>query len=108
MIVDGHPVDPQTLLVKRRRELDEQRWRWIAQAAVLVMLISVVACPWLVEPLRPTFAAINVEHKEAPSFADMLAGIRREIWTARFSAQPVFKRVSGKIRRLLPRWFLAA
>jgi len=47
-------------------------------------------------------------HKEAPSFADMLAGIRREIWTARFSAQPVFKRVSEKIRRLLPRWFLAA
>ncbi|MHC4178289.1 MAG: IS701 family transposase [Planctomycetota bacterium] len=47
-------------------------------------------------------------HKQAPSFYDMLAGIRREIWAARFSRHPVFKRVSTKIRELLPHWLLSA
>ena len=47
-------------------------------------------------------------HKRAPSFYDMLAAVRREIWAARFSAHPVFKRVSEKIRELLPNWMLAA
>jgi len=47
-------------------------------------------------------------HKKAPSFCDMLAGVRREIWAARFSAHPVFRRVTLKIRELLPHWLLAA
>ena len=47
-------------------------------------------------------------HKKTPSFSDMLTGVRRDIWAARFSAQPVFKRVSEKIRELLPNWMLAA
>ena len=47
-------------------------------------------------------------HKQAPSFCDMLAGTRRAIWAARFSAHPVFTRVSAKIRELLPHWLLAA
>ena len=47
-------------------------------------------------------------HKRAPSLYDMLAAVRREIWAARFSAHPVFKRVSENIRELLPNWMLAA
>ena len=47
-------------------------------------------------------------HKQTPSFCDMLAGVRRDIWAARFSAHPVFKRVSEKVRELLPSWLLAA
>ncbi len=46
--------------------------------------------------------------KAAPSFADMLAGTRREIWTARLNAHPHFRRVGQKIRELLPHWLLAA
>ena len=47
-------------------------------------------------------------HKQTPSFYDMLAAVRREIWAARFSAHPLFKRVSEKVRELLPTWLLAA
>ena len=47
-------------------------------------------------------------HKQTPSFSDMLAAVRREIWAARFSAHPVFKWVSEKTRELLPNWMLAA
>jgi hypothetical protein len=45
-------------------------------------------------------------HKQTPSFSDMLAAVRREIWAARFSAHPDFKRVSEKIRQLFPCWLL--
>jgi hypothetical protein len=48
------------------------------------------------------------QHKVSPSFNDMVAAIRREVWTSRFSAHPVFKRVREKIRNLLPHWLLAA
>ena len=47
-------------------------------------------------------------HKSHPSFLDMIAAVRREIWAARFSAHPAFKRVSQKIRELLPQWLMAA
>ena len=46
-------------------------------------------------------------HKRTPSFSDMLAGVRREIWAARFSAHPVFEGVCAKTRELLPGWMLA-
>lgn len=46
--------------------------------------------------------------KREPSFADMLSAARREIWTARISANPVLRAVSSKIRDLLPPWLLAA
>lgn len=46
-------------------------------------------------------------HKETPSFNDMLAAVRREIWVARISRNPVFKVVAKKIRNLLPHWLLA-
>lgn len=48
------------------------------------------------------------QHKSAPSFNDMLATIRAELWTARFSAHPLFRRVRQKIRDVLPHWLLAA
>ncbi len=47
-------------------------------------------------------------HKDTPSFADILAAVRREIWASRFSAHPVFRRVRRKVRDLLPHWLLAA
>jgi len=47
-------------------------------------------------------------HKSHPSFLDMIAAVRREIWAARFSAHPDFKRVSENIRDLLPQWLMAA
>ena len=46
--------------------------------------------------------------KREASFADMLGAARREIWTARISANPVLRAVSSKIRDLLPPWLLAA
>jgi hypothetical protein len=48
------------------------------------------------------------QHKASPSFNDMVAAIRREVWASRFSADPVFRRVRDKIRNLLPHWLLAA
>jgi hypothetical protein len=48
------------------------------------------------------------QHKASPSFNDMVAAIRRELWTSRFSAHPVFRRVRDKVRNLLPHWLLAA
>ncbi len=47
-------------------------------------------------------------HKETPSFSDMLAAVRRELWVARLSRNPLFKGVTKKIRNLLPHWLLAA
>jgi hypothetical protein len=47
-------------------------------------------------------------HKLIPSFTDMLASVRREIWVARLSRNPVLKPVAKKIRNLLPQWLLAA
>lgn len=47
-------------------------------------------------------------HKLEPSFADMLAAARRELWTARFSAHPALRAVSSKIARLVPEWLLAS
>lgn len=47
-------------------------------------------------------------HKTSIAFNDMLAAIRGELWAARFSAYPLFRRVRDKIRRLLPHWLLAA
>ncbi len=47
-------------------------------------------------------------HKIAPSFADMVAGTRREIWASRLTALPLFRRVRQNIRELLPHWLLAA
>jgi hypothetical protein len=48
------------------------------------------------------------QQKGNPSFNDMLASIRAELWAARFSAHPLFRRVREKIRDLLPHWLLAA
>jgi hypothetical protein len=47
-------------------------------------------------------------HKATPSFSDMLAAVRREIWVARLSRYPVLRPVAKKIRNLLPHWLLAA
>ena len=46
--------------------------------------------------------------KREPSFADMLAAVRRELWVATFSQHPLFKRVRGNTRELLPHWLLVA
>ena len=42
--------------------------------------------------------------KEAPSFADMLAALRREIWLARLFANPSLRRVRRKLMAALPIW----
>jgi len=47
-------------------------------------------------------------HKETPSFIDMLAAVRRELWVARLSRNPVLRPVAKKIREILPHWLLAA
>ena len=50
-------------------------------------------------------------HKHDPSFEDMVAALRRELWASRFSATPILERASlkiGELRELLPRWLLAA
>jgi hypothetical protein len=47
-------------------------------------------------------------HKDTPSFADMLAALRRQLWIARLSRHPLLKPVSEKIDDLLPQWLLAA
>lgn len=48
------------------------------------------------------------QHKTSPSFNDMVAAVRRELWTSRFSADPLLRRVRDKIPNLLPQWLLAA
>ncbi len=48
------------------------------------------------------------QHKVAPSFADMLAALRRELWIERFSRDPDLKRLHEKIDDVLPHWLLAA
>jgi len=42
--------------------------------------------------------------KENPSFPDMLAALRREIWLARFFANPSLRRVRQKLMAALPPW----
>jgi len=46
--------------------------------------------------------------KSEPSFEDMLATLRRELWVRRLSVHPALRRVREKLRELLPRWLLAA
>ena len=47
-------------------------------------------------------------HKERPSFIDMLAAVRRELWVARLSRNPLLRPVAKKLHELLPHWLLAA
>ena len=47
-------------------------------------------------------------HKDTPSFNDMLAAVRRELWAATFSQHPLLQGVRGNVRELLPHWLLAA
>jgi len=47
-------------------------------------------------------------HKVRPSYYDMLAAVRRELWAERFSRNPILRPVAKKIRELLPHWLLAA
>jgi len=47
-------------------------------------------------------------HKVAPSFPDMLAALRRELWVTRFSHDPDLNGVHEKIDSVLPHWLLAA
>ena len=46
--------------------------------------------------------------KQQPSFADMLAAVRRELWLGRFSRDPVLNRLREKIDDVLPHWLRAA
>jgi len=46
--------------------------------------------------------------KTTPSFTDMLAAVRREIWARRISRYPSLRPVRKKILDLLPGWLLAA
>jgi len=47
-------------------------------------------------------------HKTSPSFHDMLAAVRREIWTARLSRHPLTTLAAEEIDAILPHWHLAA
>lgn len=46
-------------------------------------------------------------HKATPSFVDMLAALRREIWIERLSKNPLRNRGRKKLGRDLPGWLLA-
>ena len=46
-------------------------------------------------------------HKSTPSFADMQAALRRELWPA-FSRNPVTNRLDSKLHETLSHWLLAA
>jgi len=63
-------------------------------------------------PVEDTARAIAeapwYRHKRGPSFEDMLAALRRELWASRFSQQGLFRGAAEKIREFLPRWLLAA
>ena len=47
-------------------------------------------------------------HKATPSFADMLAALRREIWATRFSRNPLLHWLRDKSEHVFPHWLLAA
>jgi hypothetical protein len=47
-------------------------------------------------------------HKELPSFLDMLASLRRELWTSRLSRGSTLKRTRTNVWKALPQWLLAA
>lgn len=47
-------------------------------------------------------------HKEHPSFIDMLAAVRREIWQTRLSQHPVLALGREKLHEILPHWLIAA
>ncbi|MBI4564988.1 MAG: transposase [Planctomycetes bacterium] len=51
-------------------------------------------------------AAPWYRHKQEPSFQDMLKAARLELWRGRISANPLLKRVGGKIAALFPLWLL--
>jgi hypothetical protein len=53
-------------------------------------------------------AAPWYRHKAEPSFADMLAALRREIWLSRLSADPLLHRVRTKVIAFIPAWLWAA
>jgi hypothetical protein len=53
-------------------------------------------------------AAPWYRHKVEPSFADMLAALRREIWLSRVSADPLLHRVRTKVIAFIPAWLWAA
>lgn len=46
--------------------------------------------------------------KKEPSFADMLAALRREFWCARISSYPSLRGLRRKIAQLIPEWLVAA
>lgn len=47
-------------------------------------------------------------HKQTPSFMDMIASVRRELWAHRISSHPVANRLPQKTIDLVPHWLLAA
>jgi len=48
------------------------------------------------------------QHKKTPSFIDMLAAVRREIWKTRFSQHPALRLGREKFHEILPQWLIAA
>lgn len=47
-------------------------------------------------------------HKTRPSFGDMLAAIRRELWVTRLSRHPGLNLGREEVRAILPQWHMAA
>lgn len=47
-------------------------------------------------------------HKTAPSFIDMLAAMRRQLWISRLSKGAAMKRIHTNVFNALPGWLLAA
>lgn len=79
---------------------------FIAYATVVAWYFTNGRCEQDVGKARR--AAPWYRHKLTPSFIDMLAAMRREIWTSRLSARPEMKHTPSKVRDLLPSWLLAA
>lgn len=64
--------------------------------------------PWRADVKRAQAQAPWYRHKAQPSFADMLKAIGRELWHARFLANPSLRMVPPKTQRALCDWLLAA
>ncbi len=70
-------------------------WYWRNGEPANDVAIARAQAPWYI-------------HKTTPSFNDMLAAVRREIWVERLLRNPLAEGGRRKVMALLPHWLLAA
>lgn len=95
-----------------REGIGEAAVRHTLACAFAAYAITVI---WYLEHGRPDQDVKRVRreapwyrHKVQPSFADMLAAIRREIWTHRLSRHPGLNLAREELEAVLPQWNLVA